>query len=1046
MAMTRAAIALALLFPGIALAQRPLSLDDEPNREEIFSRGQTWPYEIALRANEFARLSVEPQLPRVEVTLSAPDGTVIARRPRTQYHAFAETFSVIAEKDGTYRLDVASQWPQRDRCVIRVVERRPARASDRDRIEAEKMVAEANVLQDSKSQEKVMQAAALFERAMHVFHQIGDPGAEADAEERMAVVAGYYLGDVRKAMRGLLGSLAIRQCIGDDAGIGESLDDLGSAFRAVGFLRRALLYLRAALPYRETERDAIVTLHNIADTQADLGLDEALPTYLRTLEMLRDHGEPIGLGFTHHSLAAYYFNRSDWQNALQHGEKALRFFRIAKYDRGTLAALLVIGQTYSGEGEPERALEYLRNAQRLSDAMPAARQNLATLMQTTGAVYLDLRQYDRAIEHFEKALTIFHAIEDPIHESEVLINLGQSYAAMGKPEKALEYFARAAPVIESVEYHGLEGERLGALAKAQLLLGKTQEANDSASRAIEILHANALVGEEAEAHLTRARLERMNGDLEAARKDAESAVTIFETIRGRIGPPEKRASFMASVWEAYEAYIDILMESHLDAEALHASERARARSLVELLAEARGGAVRRAEPARMRQIRSLRERISSKAQAQLFQESSGNVMLGEQLKGELDDLYTQYEKLVAEVRRDDPALAAVTSPQPLDLARIQREVVDDSSVLLEYALGEKRSFLWVVTQSEIHSYELPPRARIESAVRSAYRALSTSAGGGGETLRSLSRMILEPASAALGSKRLIIVPDGALQYLPFAALPSSGSRRPMIADHEIVILPSASAISVLRRYPHSQPASRTLAVFADPVFDKNDSRLSAHAARSEPAIPADTDLERSARESGLRYLSRLPFTRREATAILSLVEPSLRKGALDFAANRRAVMDPDLADYRFVHFATHGLLNNFHPELSGIVLSMVDASGRSQEGFLSTADVFNLSWNTDLVVLSGCRTGLGKEVRGEGIAGLTQAFMYAGAPRVVASLWNVNDAATAALMKKFYQEMLGPNHLAPPAALRAAQMSLQKTKRWSAPYYWAGFVMQGEWR
>jgi CHAT domain-containing protein len=157
-------------------------------------------------------------------------------------------------------------------------------------------------------------------------------------------------------------------------------------------------------------------------------------------------------------------------------------------------------------------------------------------------------------------------------------------------------------------------------------------------------------------------------------------------------------------------------------------------------------------------------------------------------------------------------------------------------------------------------------------------------------------------------------------------------------------------------------------------------------------------------------------------------------------------MDPDLANYRFVHFATHGLLNNFHPELSGIVLSMVDASGRSQEGFLSTADVFNLSWNTDLVVLSGCRTGLGKEIRGEGIAGLTQAFMYAGAPRVVASLWNVNDAATAALMKKFYQETLGPKHLAPGAALRAAQLSLQKTKRWSAPYYWAGFVMQGEWR
>jgi len=308
-------------------------------------------------------------------------------------------------------------------------------------------------------------------------------------------------------------------------------------------------------------------------------------------------------------------------------------------------------------------------------------------------------------------------------------------------------------------------------------------------------------------------------------------------------------------------------------------------------------------------------------------------------------------------------------------------------------------------------------------------------------------MLLAPASAALGSKRLIIVPDGALQYLSFAALPSPDRQhRPLIADHEIVTLPSASAMAVLRRYPHARPSSRTLAVFADPVFDRSDSRLSARTAGSQPIVPSDSEVVRSARESGLRNLARLPFTRREATAVLSLVDPSRRKQALDFDANRRAVMDPDLANYRFVHFATHGLLNNFHPELSGIVLSMVDERGNSQDGFLSTADVFNLSWSADLVVLSGCRTGLGKEIRGEGIAGLTQAFMYAGAPRVVASLWNVNDAATAELMKRFYEGMLGPKHLAPPAALRAAQLRLQKETRWSAPYYWAAFVMQGEWR
>jgi CHAT domain-containing protein len=165
--------------------------------------------------------------------------------------------------------------------------------------------------------------------------------------------------------------------------------------------------------------------------------------------------------------------------------------------------------------------------------------------------------------------------------------------------------------------------------------------------------------------------------------------------------------------------------------------------------------------------------------------------------------------------------------------------------------------------------------------------------------------------------------------------------------------------------------------------------------------------------------------------------------AMGFQASRATAMRSDLADYRIVHFATHGFLNDEHPELSGVVLSLFDNKGQAQEGFLRLHDIYNLNLPVDLVVLSACNTGLGKEVKGEGLIGLTRGFMYAGASSVVASLWKVDDEATAELMRLFYGYMLRAG-LSPAAALRKAQVSMSHQKRWQSPYFWAGFVIQGQ--
>jgi CHAT domain-containing protein len=243
-----------------------------------------------------------------------------------------------------------------------------------------------------------------------------------------------------------------------------------------------------------------------------------------------------------------------------------------------------------------------------------------------------------------------------------------------------------------------------------------------------------------------------------------------------------------------------------------------------------------------------------------------------------------------------------------------------------------------------------------------------------------------------------------------------------------------------------KPATKAVAVFADPVFGRDDPRLKLRAVAAKSEQPSTGDLARAMRDVGVEAgFQRLPFSRREAEAITATVPRGQSSKALDFQASRDAVTDAELSNYRIVHFATHGLLDSNNPELSGIVLSLIDQQGQPQDGFLRLHEIYNLKLPADLVVLSACRTGLGKEIRGEGIVGLTRGFMYAGATRVVASLWKVGDAATAELMKRFYSLMF-VKKLRPAAALREAQIEMWQQPRWRSPYYWAAFALQGEWR
>jgi CHAT domain-containing protein len=291
----------------------------------------------------------------------------------------------------------------------------------------------------------------------------------------------------------------------------------------------------------------------------------------------------------------------------------------------------------------------------------------------------------------------------------------------------------------------------------------------------------------------------------------------------------------------------------------------------------------------------------------------------------------------------------------------------------------------------------------------------------------------------------VFVAQGALQYVPFAALSRPGETEPLLVRHEVVTLPSASALAVLRReIAGRRPAAARVAILADPVFDPADPRLPARPPTRRVVAPSEEGAVRSAGPRDLSSFTRLPFTRREAAAIVRSAGAGSRR-ALGFEANRELAVSPALAGYQVLHFATHGVLDDERPELSGLVLSLFDSAGRPRDGFVRLADIYNLDLPAELVVLSACRTAIGKNVRGEGLLGLGRAFMYAGAARVLASLWTVDDADTAELMAHFYRILFTEGRPAA-EALRGAQRHMQRHPRWSHPYYWAAFSLQGEWK
>jgi len=919
--------------------------------------------------------------------------------------------------------------------------------------------------------ESLRKAVVKYEEALSLWRSGKDQAGEAETLTSAAQVYNS-LGDKQRALDYFQLAVSLWKSLGDEKGQAKAISGVVEVYYALGDHRQALEYLNQALFLQQSLKD------------------------------------PGGEATTLKDIGVIHFALGDPQKALQYYQQALPMLRAAGDRGGEASALNNIGAAFRVMGEPQLALAYYKQALALQRAVGASR-GTALMLTNIGALYYRLGDAQQALDYYDQALPLRREAGDRAGQAITLTNMGAAHISLGDPQRALEYLGQALSLAQGGQSHPEEAQALTVLAAASSTLGNKQQAIEYLHRALALWRAigerqgesSALIrmgrvyreqgsprlalkyleealqlardsgdtGSEAVALADLARVEHDLGDLDRALNRIETALDLVETLRARIRVADLRVSFLASRYSDYEFYIDLLMRLHerqpsagYDALAFEASERARGRNLLEVISAARADIRQGVDPPSLERQRSLQRQINAKERLRMQLAGGNQIEKSAEVERELRALLAEYQEAQAQMLIHSPRYAALTDPAPLKLKEIQRRSLDRDTLLLEYALGEERSFLWAVTPTSLRAYTLPRRAEIEAAALRAYGRMTRSNQrryrvSSEKAAAELSRMTLGPVAAELAQKRLVIVSDGALQYVPFGALPNpdaagagAARRRPLIVDHEVVSLPSASVLATMRReMGERRPATRTVAVFSDPVFQPDDPRVKRAGLNGGKTngdeSKAESDLVRSAGETGLTSFERLIHTRKEAEAIVALTPPEQGFKALDFAASRATVMNAGLDQYRIVHFATHGLLNSRRPELSGIVLSLVDEEGRSQEGFLRAHEIYNLKLNAELVVLSACSTALGKEIKGEGLAGLTRGFMYAGTPRVIASLWNVRDEATAELMKRLYRNML-TGKLSPAVAIREAQVSMWREPRWAAPYYWAGFTLQGEWK
>jgi CHAT domain-containing protein/tetratricopeptide (TPR) repeat protein len=1085
-------------------------------------------FEISVDAGKLLRFSIDKGDLALSTVLYGPTGTALLEHISQDFEVVEISFPALVT--GIYTIEIQSRESadQRREYELNVQSFRTVTPLHRKDSEARRAMARAQVLRSNWTQTSLRQAREEYETAALIwrsasdfanastarlktgdmyflFSEYGEALKQYQNAEAFATEAGDWLARVRalshmgrlqsyvgnnnlaqelltKALHFFEQHEPYRNAVTTNA-YGEVLSNLAEVSYAKGDFVKSSKRFELAIKALQNDRKGEAKAHLFAGYMAgSIGLPEkAVADLSVALHLSRTIDDKIGEGLALTALGlSYSLDRDEIAIELHH--QAIQIFHSIGDRHSEAIALNALGQAFENLGDYSLALTNYDNGFRLfqeigaSDGASVTAFKLAKLHHLSG-------HPDQALAYYERCLRLSRAARKVRTEANALNEIAKVYAALGRPKLASKQLKKIQKFYESIGDLRGQATTLNAFGNLLFQLGQKKKAIDTYRRALPLSEKASDPGILISTLYNLASAHFDLGYPAIALPFIQRSLRVIEDLRANIASPDFRLSYFSGVQNHYALCIEILMQldrlrsgEGFSAEGLVVSEKSRARLLLDLVTEPGSDLLQGASKDLVERERELRGLFRSQAQYRMdLSLNKGDSTELARVEDQMLQLRAEYQEVQARLRQANPHQFSFEQFKQLDLEQIQHELRDSDTILLEYALGDERSYLWAVTSDSLHSYELPARKVLEDAARELYLSMTVRQGINGqidddyqanvetaeklgaEKATNLSQTLLGPLAEQLGTRRLLVVTEGALQLIPFDALPVpvaptanpkvSNSKRLLLETNEVVVLPSISTLIASRRAPsHISSTGKLIALMADPVFSINDDRV-----QSQPLSPsiALAAIKKNPEQSVITEtlardaLARLGHASEEADEILATAPWGTTMMAKGFDATRELAMDSDVAQYQIVHFATHGFLDTEHPELSGIVLTMVDRNGVKRNGLMTLHDIYSLDLSSELTVLSACQTALGKQIKGEGLVGLTHSFMAAGAKTVIASLWKVDDRATAILMSDLYHSML-QDGMSPGASLRSAKLKLMRDKRWSAPYYWAGFVLQGE--
>ncbi len=1010
--------------------------------ERPLAAGDQHEYSVDLEEGSFLYLVAEQRGVDLVIHLYDEAGRLLMEVDRPSGAWGGETLQYVTEKRGLHRI-LIEPFPESvgdGLYRLKVHELRPALPSDRKRIEQAKELSRAVRLSRQGARRE---AISIIQESVDLLRQTGDSRGEAEALINLGrtLIAEHRYQD---ALECNLRAEQLSRQSGESALHASALYNVGLAY---GWLNQT---------------------------------DRAVECYQEALDLFRQLGHLESQALALNNIAVNYDNRGEPHRAIELYRRALDIhLRLGLRRRGA-GVRNNLAMALWGLGENQQALTHL------GQALPTLRSledrwGEANALTNLGAVHWTVGAHQQSVDHLQQALRLWRQIGDSLQEATTLTNLGHAYTKLGEPSRALELFQKALEISRTLGNRAREGHTLSTLGSAYLSLGRHQEAEAAFKQSLQIRQATgnrwgqsrvlhqmgkSLINRgayfKAAANLSQARqlaievgdrpgeasilyetarLHKKRGQVAQALEPIRLAVEISESLRTKVDSHNLRASYLARQQDVYELYLEILLDNESAppvAEAFRISELSRARTLLEMLQEADlDSTVDESLRIREKANQIRLSRLQTELRRQGVADDSEKL---EQIKAQILDLEKERTQLEAELRIRDPRLDRLKNPRIPGLGAIQR-ALSQGEALVEYFLGQRIAFALVVRRHDARLLRLAQAERIEHQVDQLLESMSRPGRRNAGRYRRLALDLYQELMAPLeghlaGTSRLVIIPHGALFHLPFEALLRSGaapnpSRGFQQLDYllrhwSIRYVQSAQVYQELQRNASAKvrlpDESKSLVAFADPIYPSGKNTTTSQSGWT-----------------GVR-LRRLPESLREAQSIGALYgrdRTSLFVGAE--ASEENLKNNPLVSSAQVLHLAAHGLVREDRPNHSGLFLSY--DSDPAEDGILQVFEIFKLRLQADLVVLSACESGKGRQLRGEGVLGLTRAFLYAGAPSLVVSLWQVADGPTADFMLTFHRQLRTGGSKSD--ALRSAKLEAIQSGTRSHPFYWAPFVLIG---